>query len=111
MPPVENALFQWQEGGRRLRQAPPGERAVLERVTERIVQELRRRLGGAFTTGELVDLYAEGTDWCLDVALAAAPDQPFAWEAQTVADAAFARYLREAVDFAGGRLVDRPARD
>jgi hypothetical protein len=111
MHPVENALFQWEEGGRRLRDAPPDERAALERVTERIVRELRRRLGGAFTTSELVDLYAMGTDWCLDVALVAAPNEPHAWEAQTVADAAFARYLREAVDFAGGRLVDQPARD
>ena len=111
MPPVENALFQWEEGGRRLRQASPDERAVLELVTERIVRALRRRLGGAFTTSELVDLYAEGTDWCLDLAVAVAPDQPYAWEAQTVADAAFARYLREAMDFAGGRLVDRPTRD
>ena len=34
----------------------------------------------------------------------AAPDNPRAWEAQVVADAAFVRYLREARDFAGGRL-------
>jgi hypothetical protein len=111
MHPVEHALFQWEDGGRRLRQAPPDERDALERVTDRIVRELRRRLGGAFTTSELVALYAEGTDWCLDVALAAAPDQPYAWDAQIVADAAFGRYVREAMDFAGGRLVDQPARD
>ncbi len=101
----QNAMFQWEEGERRLRQADPGVRATLERVTERIVQDLRRRLGAPFTTAELADLYAAGTDWCLDVALAAAPDDPRAWEAQTVADAAFARYVREAVDFAGGRRV------
>jgi hypothetical protein len=111
MHPVEHALFQWEEGGRRLRQAPPDERAALERVTDRIVRELRRRLGGAFTTGELADLYEQGTDWCLGLAVAAAPDQPYAWEAQIVADAAFARYVREAMDFAGGRLVDQPVRD
>ncbi len=108
MPPVENALFQWEEGKRRLREAAPDERAALERVTERIVGELRRRLGGAFTTSELVDLYAQGTDWCLEIAVAAAPEQPHAWESQTVADAAFARYVREAADFAGGRPVDAP---
>jgi hypothetical protein len=28
---------------------------------------------------------------------------PYAWDARIVADAAFARYLRRAVDFAGGR--------
>lgn len=108
MSPIQNALFQWEEGGRRLRDASPADRAALERVTERIVQELRRRLGGAFTTDELADLYAAGTDWCLDVAIATAPNQPHAWDAQTVVDAAFARYVRQAVDFAGGRPLDRP---
>jgi hypothetical protein len=34
-----------------------------------------------------------------------APDDPYAWDARTVADAAFARYLREATDFAGGRRL------
>jgi hypothetical protein len=101
----ETAIFQWQEGQQRLRDAEPGERAVLERVTGRIVAELRRRLGGAFTTGELAALYEQGTEWCLDIAVDVAPDNPRAWEAQTVADAAFARYVREATDFAGGRRV------
>lgn len=98
-----NALLQWQEGQRRLAEAGPDDRPALERVTERIVEELRRRLGGTFSTAELADLYAEGTDWGLDVALATAPGNPRAWEAQTVVDAAFARYVREAADFAGGR--------
>jgi hypothetical protein len=105
MPNVETALFQWQEGQRRLRDADPADRRALERVTDRIVAELRRRLGGAFTTRELAELYDRGTDWCLDLAVATAPDNPRAWDAQTVADAAFARYLREAADFGGGRRV------
>jgi hypothetical protein len=100
----ETALFQWEEGGRRLREAPQEDRRTLERVTTRIVEELRRRLGGPFSAQELADLYDEGTDWTLDVAMRAAPDNPRAWEAQVVADAAFLRYLREARDYAGGRL-------
>ncbi len=102
---VDTALFQWQEGQRRLREADPGDRRALERVADRIVAELRRRLGGTFTSGELAELYDQGTDWCLDLAVGVAPDNPRAWDAQTVADAAFARYLREAVDFAGGRRL------
>ncbi len=95
---------QWEEGGRRLRSAPPHIRPVLERVTDGIVDELRRRLGGPFTTDELVDLYDRGgTTWCTGVAVAAAPDHPEAWDATTVGDAAFLRYLRESSDFAGGR--------
>jgi hypothetical protein len=102
----DNAIFQWDDGQRRLREAPAEERASLERVTDRIVAELRRRLGGAFTTAELAELYQRGTDWCLEVAVSTAPDRPRAWDLATVADAAFARYVREAVDFAGGRRVD-----
>ena len=101
--PFENDIYQWDEGRRRLAEAPRLRRAAMERVTDRIVAELRRRLGGQFTTGELADLYEQGTDWCLDLAVATAPEDPHAWEAETVADAAFSRYVREASDFAGGR--------
>jgi hypothetical protein len=101
----EVALFNWQEGERRVRQAPADQRPVLERVTERLVDELRRRLGSTFTSEELARLYGEGTDWCLPVAAATAPDAPWAWESETVADAAFARYVRDAVDYAGGRRL------
>jgi hypothetical protein len=101
---LENALAQWQDGLRRLADAPPEERRMLERVTQAIEAELRRRLGGAFTSAELADLYSEGTDWCTDLAVATAPEDPYAWDARTVADAAFGRYLRGATDFAGGRV-------
>jgi len=101
----ETAIYQWEEGRRRVSAAAPEHRAVLDRVTGRIVAELRRRLGGPFTTAELTDLYESGTDWCLDLAISAAPAQPVAWDAD-VADAAFARYVREAMDFAGGTRLE-----
>jgi hypothetical protein len=103
---VDTALQLWEDGQRRLRAADPDDRPLLERVSERIVDELRRRLGGPFTTRELAALYSAGADWCLDVAIAVAPDDPRAWDAQTVGDAAFARYVREASDWAGGRRRD-----
>jgi hypothetical protein len=103
--PFESALAQWEEGLRRLADAPAGERRVLERVTARIEDELRRRLGGRFTTAELSDLYDQGTGWCTDIAVATAPEDPYAWDERTVADAAFGRYLRAAADFAGGRRL------
>ena len=71
----------------------------------RSCSELRRRLGGRFTLDELVDLYDEGTGWCTDLAVEVAPDEPFAWDARVVADAAFGRYARAATDFAGGRQI------
>jgi hypothetical protein len=101
--PFETDVVQWEEGERRLAEAPPWEQPTLERVTRRIQAELRRRLGGAFTAEELAALYDEGTGWCTDIAVAEAPDEPYAWDSRIVADAAFARYLRAAVDFAGGR--------
>jgi hypothetical protein len=100
----ESALYQWQQGERRLRAAPDERRRLLERVTEALVAELRRRLGGRFSAGELADLYDTGTSWSLPVAMRVAPDDPWAWEAGVVTDAAFARYVREAADYAGGRL-------
>jgi len=99
----ENAYYQWQQGERRLRSEPAERRPRMERVTEALVAELRRRLGGRFSAEELVALYERGTSWCLPVAMRVAPDDPSAWEAGVVADAAFARYLREAADYAGGR--------
>ena len=101
----DTAAYQWQEGERRVREAPPEQRPTLERVVERGVAELRRRLGGPFTVGELVALYEDhGTRWAMDVASTVAPEDPWAWD-QRIADAAYARYLREASDYAGGRRI------
>ncbi len=101
--PFDTALEQWQAGARRLQESPPEERATLERVTRRVEDELRRRLGSTFFTDELAALYDEGTSWVSGVAIAAAPDEPFAWDVRVVGDAAFHRYMREAADYAGGR--------
>jgi hypothetical protein len=90
----------WQEGERRLARADPADRPALERARDEIVHELRRRLGGPFTTEELATLYAtQGTDWCFDLATRVAPQNPAAWDMPTVAGAAFARYAREASDY------------
>ena len=103
--PFQNAVYQWRDGERRLRAAPPGQRRTLERIVDRVVAELRRRLGGRFRAEELVALYDEGTTWVIEIATSTAPNDPEAWDSRIAADAAFARYLREASDYAGGRLV------
>ena len=100
--PFETAVEQWQAGLRRLEDAPFDERPVLELVTRRVQDELRRRLGSTFTTAELAELYDSGTGWVSGVAIATAPEAPFAWDVRVVGDAAFARYVRDAADFAGG---------
>jgi hypothetical protein len=102
----EEAAFQWETGERRVAEAPRPLQPALERVVGAIQAELRRRLGGRFTTEELVDYYyANGTDWCLQIATRVAPEDPSAWDVAAVADAAFARYVREAADYAGGRRI------
>jgi hypothetical protein len=104
----EDVAALWREGQRRLAEADAADRGALERVTEEIVLELHRRLGGSFTTQELADLYVQqGTDWCFDIAVRAAPGNPAAWDLTTVAGAAFARYVREASDYGGGRRIFR----
>ncbi len=104
----DDVMGLWREGQRRLSQADPAVRPALERVTDAIVDELRRRLGGFFTTDELARYYLEhGIDWCFDVAVRTVPNNPEAWDLTTVAGAAFARYVREAGDYAGGGRVVR----
>ena len=87
---LDNALFQWEEGERRMREADPAERARLLLATDRLLEELRQKLGSEFTVQELSDLYGAEPAW-----LEGAP--------ATAIDAAFARYAREAADFGGGR--------
>jgi hypothetical protein len=106
MSDLESTLFQWRDGARRVRESLPDERLAMDRVVDRIVAELRRRLGGAFTIDELVALYDQGTQWCSDIAYAVAPGAPWAWDARLTADAAFDRYVHEASDYAGGRRLD-----
>jgi hypothetical protein len=106
--PFDDVIVLWREGQRRLADADPADRPALERVTGAIVDELRRRLGGPFTAEELARYYGDvGIDWCFDIAVRAAPGSPEAWDLTTGAGAAFARYVREASDYAGGARIVR----
>lgn len=102
--PLENALFQWEEGWRALEGIGDArERRRADRVVNAVGDELRRRIGPTFRAAELADLYGRGTDWCLQIAfdVSSAP----AADPQSLADAAFWLYLRGATDFAGGRRL------
>jgi hypothetical protein len=102
--PLENALFQWEEGRRALGAiGDPRERRVADRVVAAVGDELRRRIGPTFRAADLADLYGRGTDWCLQIAFEAAPSSDA--DPQSLADAAFWLYLRGATDFAGGRQL------
>lgn len=100
------AIDQWRAGDRYLAglEGLVAQRALL--VAEETYDELRRRLGGAFTVDELVALYESGTSWGLDLAARLVPEDPDAWDPRIV-DAAFHRYLGQAQDWGGGRLKVR----
>ncbi len=102
----ENALYQWREGERRVRDTGEPARFDLERAADAVVEELRRRLGSSFVLSELVDFYGADTDWATGLARRHAAGT----DAATVVDAAFSRYAREASDFAGGRARETHAR-
>jgi hypothetical protein len=102
-----DAFGLWQEGERRLAQADPSDKPAIERVVDELVQELRRRLGGPFTTDELARVYAaQGTDWAFAIATRVAPRNPAAWDMPMVAGAAFAKYAREASDYRVRQAVE-----
>lgn len=91
---LDLAFDQWNQGERRVGQSPEMQDAI-----EAVLWELRRRLG-AFEIAELADLYGEGTDWAHEVAQRHASGT----ESTYAVDAAFARYARQASDYAGGRM-------
>ena len=104
---IENALYQWHDGDRRLAATAEPARADLDRAADVVVEELRKRLGSRFLLEELADFYDSGTDW----ATALAGRHAAGTDSAAVVDAAFARYARESSNFAGGRpreSHDRP---
>jgi hypothetical protein len=101
---VDNALFQWQDGERRIRDMDDLVRQDLEGAVEVVQDELRRRLGSSFTVEELADLYGAGVDWATDIARL----ERAGTDSAAVVDVAFARYARQATNYGGGQTVDRP---
>lgn len=103
--PIANALYQWEEGDARLRELSgtrEGQRAL--RAVGAVRDELRRRIGATFTAAQLADLYAEGTDWCLEAARWALPEHAADLDPQAIVDGAFYLHLRGATDYSGGRV-------
>lgn len=104
--PLDNALYLWEEGFRRLRGAlaDPETSYATGRAVRAIDDELRRRLGPTFQATQLAALYGEGTDWCMDAVRRVVPFESVDMDPSTVVDGAFFEHLRNATDWAGGRL-------
>jgi hypothetical protein len=103
---LDSTVFEWEEGYNRLEAArtEPARYRVLGRIVLAVEDQLRRKLGSTFTVAELVDLYRQGTDWCLELGIAAAAEQGGLSDIGAACDAAFYLYMREAADYAGGRV-------
>jgi hypothetical protein len=97
---LDLALDQWNQGELRVGRSPEMQDAI-----DAVIGALRKRLG-AFEITELADLYGEGVDWALNVA----QERASGTEVSYAVDAAFARYARQASDYAGGRTY-RPDDD
>jgi hypothetical protein len=104
--PLDNAIFQWEEGGSRLRELSrhPRYARVASQAVDAIRDELRRRIGPTFSAQELAELYAGGTDWALEAARYAAPMDAVDLDTEAIVDGAFWLYLRGASDYSGGRV-------
>ena len=88
---------------RRLEEAPSDERPCSSGSPRKVYEELRRRLGGAFTTDELAELYDAGTGWVSDVASPPRPRPRSPGTCGSSATPPSPATCASAVDFAGGR--------
>jgi hypothetical protein len=111
--PLDNALFQWEQGENRLRElsAQPRQARAAARAVNAIRDELRRRIGPTFSAQELAELYARGTDWALEAARHAAPMEAVDLDTEAIIDGAFSQYLRGAYDYSGGRVLPNEERE
>jgi hypothetical protein len=98
---VDYARSRWEEGELHVQRATPesARRDVLEAVVEALMQELEKRIGQVFTSLELARLQDGSEPWCTRIAHEVAPEAPYAWELDTVQNAAFHRYARRASDY------------
>jgi hypothetical protein len=111
--PVDNALFQWEQGASRLRElsARPRQARAAARAVDAIRDELRRRIGPTFSAQELAELYGHGTDWALEAARHAAPMEAVDLDSEAIIDGAFYHHLHGAYDYSGGRVLPNEQRE
>jgi hypothetical protein len=98
---VESARREWEEGYRRLheeaRQSPSPERLLGQ--VDVVAAELRRRVGGTFTLGELAAAYAGAERWSRAVVSEQSPAPGWPRTLSLVEAAAFHEYARGAQDY------------
>ena len=99
---LESARRDWEDGFRRFELACR-DRTQAVRLHEQfdiVSAELRRRVGGTFTLGQLAAAYDGADDWVRHAIEEAAPTPGWARSVAMVGDAGFHVYARGAVDYA-----------
>jgi hypothetical protein len=98
---VEMARQEWAEGNRRLEahRGDPGLYPRLHAQVDAILEQLRRRLGGTYTLGELADEYRRSDRWVLETVERLPPASRWLPGLTTATDAAFYLYARGAQDY------------
>jgi hypothetical protein len=98
---VESARRDWEDGWRRLQEEARDPTAAdrLTRQVEVVTEELRRRVGGPFTTAELAASYAGAEPWVRAAVAERAAAAGWPRTLSLVQDAAFHLYARGAVDY------------
>ncbi|MGH3065113.1 MAG: hypothetical protein ACRDOF_02325 [Gaiellaceae bacterium] len=99
-PDVETSKLEWEGAYRALQEAAqdPVQEDDLVRQLEVVTTELRRRVGGTYTLGELATEYVRADVWTRD-ALARAEVPGWPRTLSLVEGAAFHLYARGAVDY------------
>ena len=98
---VESARLEWEEARRRLDDAlrEPGQSAALAAQLDVLVRELRKRVGGTYTLGELGDEYRRAEPWVRDLVGEHAPAPGWPRTLTMVEGAAFHVVSLGAVDY------------
>lgn len=92
------AVFEWQDGARRLAATTGATRTWCFAVVEAVHAELQRRLGRSFTVVDLAAVHRDASEWFLPLAIRVAPRHRQAHDPSVALDGAFAMYMRRAVD-------------
>ena len=98
---VESARRDWEDAYRRLGEAArdPRRAKALHTQVDVVTQELRKRVGGTYTLGELASAYHGADSWVRDAVAAKAASPGWLSSLSIVAGAAFLLYSRGAVDY------------
>jgi len=100
-PDVESARHDWEDAYRRLEEAArdPLRAEGLRLQLEVVTAELRKRVGGTFTLGELATEYRHSDAWSRDAVAERASTPGWPRTLSVVEGAAFHLYARGAVDY------------